>query len=71
MIRLLKLEGFNAILNIMNRLIKERHYLIYIIINKNIIAESIVRMLYKNVWRIQDLFNIIISDRDSQFASII
>jgi len=70
-IRLLKLEGFNAILNIMNRLIKERHYLIYIIINKNIIAESIVRMLYKNVWRIQDLFNIIISDRDSQFASII
>ena len=46
---LLKSEGFNIILNIINRLTKERHYIIYITINKNIIAENIIRMLYKNM----------------------
>ncbi len=70
-IELLELEKFNAILNIMNWLIKERYYIIYTTINKNIIAENIVRMLYKNVWRIHNLFNTIISDRDSQFMSMI
>ncbi len=44
---------------------KERYYITYIIINKNIIAKSTARILYKNVWRIHDLFNIIISNRDS------
>ncbi len=47
--RLLKLDEFNAILNVINRLIKERYYIIYMIINKNMIAENIIRMLYKNV----------------------
>ncbi len=70
-IKLLKLKEFNAILNIMNWLIKERHYIIYIIINKSIIAENIIRMLYKNMWRIHDLFNIIMLDGDSQFMSMI
>jgi len=63
--RLLELEGFNTILNIINRLIKKRYYIIYITINKNTIAKNIARMLYKNVWRIHDLFNIIILNRDS------
>jgi len=49
----------------MNWLIKKRYYIIYIIINKSIIAKNIVRILYKNVWRIYNLFNIIILDRDS------
>ncbi len=49
MTRLLELEEFNTILNIINRLIKERHYIIYIIINKNIIAKNIIKMLYKNI----------------------
>ncbi len=65
MIKLLKLNRFNAILNIINWLIKERYYIIYITINKNITAENIVRILYKNVWRIHNLSNIIILDRDS------
>ncbi len=65
MIELLKLKEFNAILNIIDWLIKERYYIIYIIINKNIIAKNITRMLYKNIWRIHDLSNIIILDRDS------
>jgi len=64
-IKLLKLNRFNAILNIINWLIKERYYIIYITINKNITAENIVRILYKNVWRIHNLSNIIILDRDS------
>ena len=63
--RLLELEGFNTILNIINRLIKERYYIICIIINESIIAENIIKMLYKNVWRIYSLFNIIILNRDS------
>ncbi len=62
--RLLELEEFNAILNIINWLTKERYYIVYITTNKNMIAESIVRILYKNVWKIHDLFSIIISNRD-------
>ncbi len=49
----------------MNWLIKERYYIVYIATNKSMIAESIARMLYKNVWRIHDLSSIIILDRDS------
>ncbi len=64
-IKLLKSEEFNIILNIIDWLTKERHYIIYIIIDKSMIAENIVRMLYKNMWRIHNLFNIIILDRDS------
>ncbi len=47
--KLSKLEGFNAILNVMNWLMKERYYIVCTAINKNIIAENIVRILYKNV----------------------
>ncbi len=65
MIELLKLKEFNAILNIIDWLIKERHYIIYTTTNKSIIAENTVRILYKNVWRIHNLSNIIILDRDS------
>ncbi len=62
--KLLELEEFNTILNIINWLIKKKHYIIYITINKNIIAENIVKILYKNVWRIYNLFNTIILNRD-------
>ncbi len=65
MIKLLKSKEFNAILNIMNWLMKERYYIIYIIINKSTIAENITKILYKNVWRIHNLFSIIILNRDS------
>jgi len=64
-IELLKLKEFNAILNIIDRLIKEIYYIIYTTINKSIIAENTARILYKNVWRIHDLFNMIISNKDS------
>ncbi len=64
-IKLLKLKGFNIILNIIDRLIKERHYIIYITINKNMIAKNTAKILYKNVWRIHNLSSIIILDRDS------
>ena len=37
------------ILNMIDWLIKERHYIIYITTNKSMTAENIVRMLYKNV----------------------
>ncbi len=48
-IELLESEEFNTILNIINWLTKERYYIIYITINKSIIAKNIIRMLYKNV----------------------
>ncbi len=70
-IRLLESKEFNAILNIVNWLIKERHYIIYTTINKNMITKNIAKMLYKNVWRIHNLFSTIISNRDSQFTSMI
>ncbi len=62
--KLLKLKGFNAILNIIDWLMKERYYIVYIIIKESIITENTAKILYKNVWRIHDLFNIIISNRD-------
>ncbi len=46
---LLKLEEFNITLNVINRLTKERYYIVYIITDENIIAENIVRILYKNI----------------------
>ncbi len=70
-IKLLKSEEFNIILNIIDRLIKKRHYIIYITINENMIAENTAKILYKNVWRIHDLSSIIILNRDPQFMSII
>ncbi len=50
---------------------KKRYYIACMIINKNIIAKNITKILYKNMWRIHNLSNIIISNRDPQFASII
>ncbi len=44
---------------------EERYYIIYITINKNIIAKNTFRILYKNVWKIYNLSNIIILNRDS------
>ncbi len=63
--RLLELKEFNAILNIMNWLIKKRHYIIYTTTDKNIIAENTAKILYKNVWRIHNLFSTIVLNRDS------
>ncbi len=60
-----ELEKFNIILNIIDWLTKERYYIIYITINKSMTAENTVRILYKNVWRIHDLFSTIILNRDS------
>ncbi len=53
------------ILNIIDWLIKKKYYIIYITINKNMIVKNIARILYKNMWKIHDLFNIIILNRDS------
>ena len=64
-IELSESEEFNAILNVINRLIKKRYYIIYITTNKNIIAKNTFRILYKNVWKIYNLSNIIILNRDS------
>ncbi len=49
MMRLLESNGFNTILNMIDRLIKKRYYIAYITINKNIIAKNTARILYKNV----------------------
>ncbi len=48
-IELLKLKEFSAILNVINRLTKKRHYIICMTTDKNTIAKNIVRMLYKNI----------------------
>ncbi len=63
--KLLKLKGFNAILNMIDWLIKERYYIVYTTTDKNMIAKNIIKVLYKNVWRIYNLFNTIILNRDS------
>ena len=53
--------GHNAIIVYMDRLIKIRHFIS--IINK-IIAESIINLFIRNVYKLYSFPNIIVSDRD-------
>ena len=55
----------------MNRLIKERYYVLYITKNNNTFIKSIIEMFIKKVFRIYELSITIIFDRGSQFVIII
>ena len=54
-----------------NRLIKKRYYILYIINDNNIFIENTIEMLIKKIFRIYKLFILIMFDRDSQFVTII
>ncbi len=62
---------YNAILTIICRLSKERHYISCITDDEGITVEKTAEMLIQWVYRTHDLPSFIISDRGSQFTSIL
>ena len=47
----------------MNRLIKKRYYILYIIKDNNTFVKSIVKMLIKEIFYIYELLTLIVFDR--------
>ncbi len=70
-IELFKSKNFNAILMIINRLTKMHHYLFCVAEKDETTTEKTIRLLINYVWKLHELSSIIISDRDSQFVSLI
>jgi hypothetical protein len=62
---------FNAILMIINKFTKMHHYISCTIIDENITAEKTTRLLIDHVWKLHEFLNIIVSDRESQFVSLV
>ncbi len=65
------LYDYNAILTVIWRLSKERHYISCIIDDKDITAEKTAEMLIQWIYWTHDLSSFIVSDRNSQFISIL
>ena len=62
-IDLLILEGYNVICVIIDRFIKERHYVPYITDDKDASIENITNMFIRHVFHFHELLALIISDR--------
>ncbi len=62
---------YNAILMIICRLSKERHYISCIIDDEDITVKKTAEMLIQWVYQTHELSSFIVSDRDSQFISIL
>jgi hypothetical protein len=61
----LSIKGFNAILTVIDRLFKERHYISCIAKDKRTSVEETINLFLRGVYRIHGLPNSIISDRDT------
>lgn len=66
-----KSNGCNAILMVVDRLSKERHYIPCSDENYGTSAESTARLLLAHVWKHHGLPTTIISDRGTQFTSLL
>jgi len=64
-INLFDSSEYNAILMIICRLLKERHYISCIIDDEDITVEKTAEMLIQWVYQTYDLSSFIVSDRDS------
>ena len=70
-INLLILKGYNIICVIIDKPIKKRYYISYIINNEGTSAESIIDIFIRYIFRLYKLSILIIFDRDLQFVIII
>ncbi len=59
----------NVILIIINKLIKMRYYILHT--KKNIFVEKTTHLLINHVWKLHDLSDIIMFDKEFQFISLI
>jgi hypothetical protein len=64
-------NDFNAILMIINRLIKMHHYVLCTTEEDETFAEKTIKLLINHVWKLHELSSTIISDRESQFISFV
>ncbi len=69
-IRLFENREYNVILMIIDRLSKMHHYISCITDDNEITTEEIVKLLIQHVWKLHELFTIMIFDKDSQFISL-
>ncbi len=70
-INLFDLYNYNAILTVICRLLKERHYISCITDDEDIIVEKTAEMLLQWVYWTHDLLSFIVFDWDSQFIFIL
>ncbi len=70
-INLFDSSKYNAILTIICKLLKERHYISCIIDDEDITVEKTAEMLIQWVYWTHDLSSFIVSDQDSQFIFIL
>ncbi len=70
-IDLFDLYDYNAILTVICRLLKERHYISCIIDDEDITVKKTAEMLLQWVYWTHDLSSFIVFDRDSQFIFIL
>ena len=61
------LKGYNVIWVVVDRLIKERYYVLCTVKKNGIFVESTVKMLIKKIFRLHELSASIVFDRGSQF----
>jgi hypothetical protein len=64
-------NDFNAILMIVDRLIKMHHYVLCTTEEDDMFAKETTKLLINNVWKLHELSSIIMSNRDSQFVSLV
>jgi hypothetical protein len=64
-------NDFNAILMIVDKLIKMHHYVLCTAEENETFAEKTIKLLINHVWKLQELSSTIISDRESQFISLV
>jgi hypothetical protein len=62
---------YNAVFMIMNRLSKMHHYISCIIDENDTTVETTTKLLIQHVWKLHELSTTMISDKDSQFVSLI
>ena len=67
----LSTEGFNAILTVVDRLSKERHYIPCTAGEEGTSAEETAKLLLRWVYRTHGLPDSIVSDRGTQFVSLV
>jgi hypothetical protein len=64
-------RDFNVILMIINKFTKIHHYVLCIAKEDETFAEKTIKLLINHVWKLHELSNIIIFDRESQFIFLI
>jgi hypothetical protein len=62
---------YNAILMMIDRLSKMHHYISCIIDENDTTAEETTKLLIQHVWKLHELLTTMISNRDSQFISLV